>query len=317
MLNNLKLKPLTEMENSALVSRSTESDGERRKKPQCDHCKKPGHTKETCWKIHGKPPNWKKKSGSENRAFQASHEENQGQQVTSEAFPFTKEQLEHLYNLFQSPQFRVNPSCSLAQKGNFVTALLSVNSSQTNSWIIDSGATNHMTSCSNFFSTYKPCAENKKFKIADGSLSAIAGTGSVVISPSLTLHNVLHVPKLSCNLLSINKLTNDLKCQANFYSSRCKFQETASGRTIGNARESEGLYFFEDGTDSRRHVQSTCFSISSDNNVMIWHYRLGHPNFHYLKHLFPNLFKNKSPSSFQCEVCELAKHHRSFFPPKP
>ena len=50
---------------------------------------------------------------------------------------------------------------------------------------------------------------------------------------------------------------------------------------------------------------------------MIWHYRLGHPNFHYLKHLFPSLFKNKSPSSFQCEVCELAKHHCSVFPPKP
>ena len=55
MLNNPKPKHVTEMENSALVSRSTESDGERRKKPWCGHCKKPG---------------------SENRAFQASHEEN-------------------------------------------------------------------------------------------------------------------------------------------------------------------------------------------------------------------------------------------------
>ena len=57
MLNNLKPKPVKKMENSALISRSTESDGERRKKPWCDHCKKPGHTKETCWKIHGKPLN--------------------------------------------------------------------------------------------------------------------------------------------------------------------------------------------------------------------------------------------------------------------
>ena len=192
------------MENSAIVSRSTEFDSERRKKPWCDNGKKPGHTKETCSKIHGKPPNWKKRLESENRAFQASHEENQGQQVTSEAFPFTKEQLKHLHNLFQSPQVKVNPSYSLAKKGNFVTALLSVNSSQINSWIIDSRATDHMTSCSNFFSTYKSCVENKKIKIADGSLSAIAGTGSVVISPSLTLHNVLHVAKLSCNLLSIS-----------------------------------------------------------------------------------------------------------------
>ncbi|KAK3037954.1 hypothetical protein RJ639_030659 [Escallonia herrerae] len=66
---------------------------------------------------------------------------------------------------------------------------------------------------------------NKKIKIADGSLSAIVGTGSIVLSPSITLHNVLHIPKLSCNLLSISKLTNDLKCQANFYSTQCEFQE--------------------------------------------------------------------------------------------
>ena len=50
---------------------------------------------------------------------------------------------------------------------------------------------------------------------------------------------------------------------------------------------------------------------------MLWHYRLGHPNFHYLKHLLPNLFQNKNPSSLQCEFCELAKHHRSSFSLQP
>ena len=50
---------------------------------------------------------------------------------------------------------------------------------------------------------------------------------------------------------------------------------------------------------------------------MLWHYRLGHPSFQYLKHLFPSLFRNKNPSSFQCEFCELAKHHRTSFPLQP
>lgn len=48
----------------------------KRKEPWCDHYKKRWHTRETCWKIHEKPPNWKKKPGNENRAFQVSHEEN-------------------------------------------------------------------------------------------------------------------------------------------------------------------------------------------------------------------------------------------------
>ncbi|KAL6325733.1 hypothetical protein AAG906_024551 [Vitis piasezkii] len=74
----------------------------------------------------------------------------QGQEVNSSTTIFMKEQLEHLYKLFQSPQFSINPSCSLAQTGN------------------------------------------KKIKITDGSLSAIAGIGSIKISSSLTLSNVLH-----------------------------------------------------------------------------------------------------------------------------
>ncbi|KAK3004629.1 hypothetical protein RJ639_019506 [Escallonia herrerae] len=279
MLTNLNPKPAVDVENSALLVKGNEYDNDKKKRSWCDHCKKSWHTRETCWKIHGKPPNWKKKNGSDNRTFQVSNEGNQGQQSTQEASPFTKEQLEHLYTLFQSPHFQVNPSCSLAQKGNFVSDLLSIIPSQNNSWIIDSGATDHMTSCSHLFSTYTPCARNKKIKIADGSLSAIARTGSIVLSPSITLHNVLHVPKLSCNLLSISKLTNDLKCQANFYFIRCEFQEMVSGRMIGNVRASGGLYFFEDGTNSRKHVQSTCLkSVSDSNDVMLWHYRLGHPN---------------------------------------
>lgn len=47
---------------------------------------------------------------------------------------------------------------------------------------------------------------------------------------------------------------------------------------------------------------------------MLRHFRLGHPSFQYLIHLFPNLFSNKDPFSFQCKVCKLAKHHRASFP---
>ena len=50
---------------------------------------------------------------------------------------------------------------------------------------------------------------------------------------------------------------------------------------------------------------------------MLWHYRLGHPNFHYLRHLFLKLFINKNPSLFQCEICEFAKHRRTSFSTQP
>lgn len=41
MLTNPKPKSNLEIENSTLISRGFDSDGDRKKKPWCDHCKKP------------------------------------------------------------------------------------------------------------------------------------------------------------------------------------------------------------------------------------------------------------------------------------
>ncbi|KAL5564556.1 hypothetical protein UlMin_027720 [Ulmus minor] len=44
------------VEVSALYTHNSSQDNKSKKgRPWCEHCKKPGHTKETCWKIHGKP----------------------------------------------------------------------------------------------------------------------------------------------------------------------------------------------------------------------------------------------------------------------
>lgn len=47
---------------------------------------------------------------------------------------------------------------------------------------------------------------------------------------------------------------------------------------------------------------------------MLWHYRLGHPNFTYVEKLFPHLFINKKSNLYQCEICQLAKHTRHVYP---
>ncbi|KAI5418366.1 hypothetical protein KIW84_042851 [Lathyrus oleraceus] len=206
----------SESEGSALPTRNLD-EGRSDKVLWCDHCKREWHTRETCWKLKGKPPNWKKKT---DRAFHASNSD-QGQQPPPSQFPLTTEQLDRLYKLLESPTL----SCSIATKGN--SAYLSVSLSHT--WIVDSGASDHMTGESTLFSSYSPCAGNQKIKIVDGSFSAIAGKGSVVLSQMLTLKNVLHVPNLSCNLIS------DLN----------------SGKMIGSAKESGGLYYLEIGSASQ------------------------------------------------------------------
>ncbi|KAI5415554.1 hypothetical protein KIW84_040831 [Lathyrus oleraceus] len=110
------------------------------KVPWCDHCKREWHTRETCWKLKGKPPNWKKKSGC---TFQTSNSD-QGQQLPPSQFPLTTEQLDRLYKLLESP----NPSCSISIKGNSTFLSVSLN----HTWIVDSGASDHITGESTLFS---------------------------------------------------------------------------------------------------------------------------------------------------------------------
>lgn len=102
---------------------------------------------------------------------------------------------------------------SLAYKGNHFSALVTIFQIKI-PWIIDSRASNHMTDAYHLFITYSSCTKNPKIKIIDGSLSTIAGKGSIWISNSITLKYVLHVPNFSYDLISISQVTKISRCLA-------------------------------------------------------------------------------------------------------
>ena len=101
-----------------------------------------------------------------------------------------------------------------------------------------------MTGSLQLFTTYSPSTTHRTVKIVDGSILNILGTGSVNISPSSCLHNVLYIPSLRCNLLSTSKITLDLQCNVVFSPLVCQFQDQISRRVIGSAKESSRLYYF-------------------------------------------------------------------------
>lgn len=83
-----------------------------------------------------------------------------------------------------------------------------------------------------------------------------------------------------------------------------------------SAREVDGLYILdEEPKDTRSSSQALqCEKPKNcEEEINLWHLRLGHPSFCYLKRLFPSLFRNKHASELQGEICELSKHHRTYF----
>ena len=128
-----------------------------------------------------------------------------------------------------------------------------------------------------------------------------------MISENNNLESVLYVPNLNCNLLSVSKFTKERNCITKFSSNLCEFQELGLEKIIGSARLCARLYLLlvEDASKpqpSQRPCMALNSSINSDSLVMLWHYRLGHPTFMYLKKLFPSLFNEKA-KTFQCEIC--------------
>ncbi|RVW33868.1 Retrovirus-related Pol polyprotein from transposon TNT 1-94 [Vitis vinifera] len=255
-------------ESSALKTQFAPFDNRQKIKggrPWCDHCKKPGHSRETCWKIHGKPVDWKPRQPLEKEG-RGNHVATDEQSPQPEASPFNKEQMEMLQKLLSpllsvqsqtgSSSNQVIGSGTLAHKGNFLSAF-TAGKERKKPWIVDSGASDHMTGDATIFDTYSSCPNNLTVRIADGSLSKVAGTGSVVLSRDLTLNSVLLVPNLDCNLLSISKLTKEKRCITNFSSTHCEFQDLDSGKTIGNAEECSGLYILKEHHDSQEQPQMT------------------------------------------------------------
>ena len=181
-------------------------------------------------------------------------------------------------------------------------------------WIVDSDASDHMIGDKRVFNTYSPCNEALTIRFADGSLAKVEGIGSVVVSRNITLKFVLYVPNLDCNVLSINKFTQELNYVANFSPHVCEFQDFTLERMICSARSYDGLYHLKVQPYSVRQSHlgvsepiscqiNSCVSVGelknqSEKLVMMWHYRLGNPSFLYLSKLFPSLFKNKSVISF-------------------
>ena len=132
---------------------------------------------------------------------------------------------------------------NLVQSGNSIIALNTAMTAD-DTWIVDSGATDLMTGNRGLFKTLRLYPENLRVKVANGVVTKVAGISSVLLTEHLEVHNVLFVPALTCNLISVSKLIKGNRCRV--IEIGCTFQDLNSGRTIGNSKEWDGPIILKD-----------------------------------------------------------------------
>ncbi|KAH0642380.1 hypothetical protein KY285_033241 [Solanum tuberosum] len=188
----------------------------------CDHCVIRGHTIERCWKVHGYPSNTRGRrrmrgnqnaSGGFNTSANAvKYEEQQAQEKDlhpgmananetgrKAGIMFTQDQYEQLMKLINKDN---------VTDGKNVTGILHSFLVKHNidyvKWIIDSGATNHMTYNKNLLSDTRRLDDRcpRKVYLLDGNAIEVSCIGSCDLEDGSKVTNVLYIPKFQYNLLT-------------------------------------------------------------------------------------------------------------------
>lgn len=186
-------------------------------------------------------------------------------------------------------------------------------------WSLDSGASSHMTGCRSIITDYKE-HDNRTVTLADGTTITSKGTGVVTFrttdgstARTLTARNVLHVPGMVDNLISVSKLT-DSGLQVVFSGNVC--QVFSGQQLVLSAEKADGIYSLR-AEVIRPHESANG---AHDDIFLLWHRRMGHVNFRTLETMSKQqavtgipCFENGTRKT--CTRCVEGKQSRDHFKP--
>ena len=196
-------------------------------------------------------------------------------------------------------------------------------SSGLDDWIVDSGASSHMTQSRELLVEYKEFNEPQKVCLGDGHAVKAFGSGNIQFKmifegnkfKKVTMYNALYVPELACNLFSVRAAAikgNTVE----FGDTRCWIYDR-DGKLLGMGSLVKKLYYLDCRTITQEQVAVASGS-QIGNEADLWHRRLGHLNECQLKEMVSrNLVKGvkipKSTGMMFCEKCVEGKMSRRNF----
>jgi len=287
----------------------------------CRHCGKTWHIIDTCYRKHDFLLLFKFKNQKVDCNNNKYNHEGSKSDVHSQQIGFTPKQYQTLLALLQQfkssgntfNQIYVIPSNMSTHIGNKCI-------SSFNSWILDSGATDHICLSLTHFTSYHQI-NFISFKLPNENQVIANYSRSVFLNQNHVIDNVLYIPNFTFNLLSVTTLIDNLSCVNTFDFSGCHIQDNNSLKMIGSAKIQDRLYILRVPSYKKLQIKPIK-SLHITNTVnftpnyleALWHFQLGHASnksIDVIKNKFPYVKYNKF---FICDVCHFAKQKRFLFP---
>ena len=197
-------------------------------------------------------------------------------------------------------------------------------SSDGKEWILDSGASDHMTGRLDVLYNTK-AVHGETVELADNSIKTIIQKGEIHLKckqgngtdTKLTLTDVLYVPGLGKNLLSIPAIQRKQGAEVVFQGDNALIK--LQGKVIAICHKSERELYILDGEQwSSEKASASAHSSSRETgtaSISKWHRRMGHLNFGQLS-LLPKMadgitFSDQAVGEGKCETCIVSKATRA------
>jgi hypothetical protein len=291
------------------------------KEDVCSHCNRNGHDVTGCFQIVGYPEwwgdrprgenkpsgrgKWQQRAGNDTRRGQKGMANANAAQIIGTSTAASDKNGVSLENSgltgLSSEQWQTLVDLLNNHKGSIAERMTGKNVV----WIIDTGASNHMTGDLRLLRDLK-VVQSCPVGLPNGEQAVATNEGIVTLEGGLKLVNVLYVPGLNCNLISVSQLTDDTNCIVQVTNSLCVVQDRTLKTLIGVGERRDGLYYFV----GIRHEKA--FRVGDISVFDLWHKRMGHPS-KKVTQLIPNVGRNRNENK-ACDVCQRAKQTRDSFP---
>lgn len=171
-------------------------------------------------------------------------------------------------------------------------------------WYIDSGASAHMTCRRELFDELHE-SNSATVTVANNSTLEVKGEGSVKLSikdMNVTVHNVLYVPGICANLLSVSAMLKK-NMRLEFHVNGCDIKNS-NGVILATATNTNGMFRLNSEMNTGFLAARSC-----SNDAILWHKRLAHASFKKLQQINASWTMESST----CDICLLGKHTRQPF----